>query len=139
MGFRQNAFCTVWEVSPISDTMTKGRISISRKNRDTGEYVQDFGGFVTFVGTAAARKALSLREKDRIQLIDVDVSNKFVRDKNTTYTDFKVFSFKTQDELDGNTSAPDQSRPATQAFHGSIDEYVNNVGDGEIDDENLPF
>lgn len=138
MGFRKDAFCTVWEVSPISDTMTKGRVSISRKNRDTGEYVQDFSGFITFVGTAAARKALSLKERDRIQLGDVDVSNRYVKEKNTTYTDFKVFSFKTQDELDGNTGA--QQAPKTSGgAHGSIDDYVNSVGDGEIDDEGLPF
>jgi hypothetical protein len=118
--------------------MTKGRVSISRKNRDTGEYVQDFSGFITFVGTAAARKALSLKERDRIQLGDVDVSNRYVKEKNTTYTDFKVFSFKTQDELDGNTGA--QQAPKTSGgAHGSIDDYVNNVGDGEIDDEGLPF
>ena len=74
MGFRKDSFATIWSVEPTSDTLTKARISISRKNRQTGEYENDFGGFVSFVGTAAAKKAASLKERDRIKLGDVDVS-----------------------------------------------------------------
>jgi len=48
MGFRQGAYATVWEVESITDTMTKARISVSRKNKDTDQYEQDFGGFVIF-------------------------------------------------------------------------------------------
>ena len=52
MGFRKDTFATVWSVEPTSDTMTKARISISRKNRQTGEYETDFSGFVSFVGSS---------------------------------------------------------------------------------------
>ena len=90
MGFRKDAFATVWEVSRISDTMTKGRISISRKDKNTGEYVQDFGGFVAFCGTACARKALNLKEKDRIKLGDVDVSNRYDKEKKV----YTCYAFK---------------------------------------------
>lgn len=38
MGFRQNAYAKVWEVDRKSDTMTKLRISTSRKNKKTEEY-----------------------------------------------------------------------------------------------------
>lgn len=38
MGFRNGAFAKVWEVTPVSDTSTKLRISISRKNKQTNEY-----------------------------------------------------------------------------------------------------
>ena len=37
------------------------RLSISKKNRATGEYEQDFSGFVMFVGTACAKKAAALK------------------------------------------------------------------------------
>ena len=57
MGFRNGAFAKVWEVTPVSDTSTKLRISISRKNKQTNEYEQDFSGFVLAIGTAAASKA----------------------------------------------------------------------------------
>ena len=86
MGFRKESYATVWEVEPVSDTMTKGRISISRKNKNTGEYETDFSGFVSFVGTASAKKASLLKEKDRIRLGDVDVTNRYDKKNGVTYT-----------------------------------------------------
>ena len=124
MGFRKDSYAKVWSVELISDTLTKCRISISRKDRNTGEYVQDFGGFVTFIGSAAAQKAAKLHEGDRIKLKDVDVSNVYVKEKNTTYTNFKVFSFETQDEMDAASGAATSQRT---------------VDDGQVDDELLPF
>lgn len=127
MGFRKEAFATIWSVESTSDTLTKARISISRKNKQTGEYDTDFSGFVSFVGTAAAKKAAGLKEKDRIRLGDVDVTNKYVKEKNITYTNYKIFSFETQNEIDGtsrNTESPEPKKP---------------VDDGEVDDDRLPF
>lgn len=127
MGFRKEAFATIWSVESTSDTLTKARISISRKNKQTGEYDTDFSGFVSFVGTAAAMKAAGLKEKDHIRLGDVDVTNKYVKEKNITYTNYKIFSFETQNEIDGtsrNTESPEPKKP---------------VDDGEIDDDRLPF
>ena len=51
MGFRTGAYAKVWEVTPMSDTSTKVRMSISRKNKQSGEYEQDFSGFVLAIGT----------------------------------------------------------------------------------------
>lgn len=127
MGFRKEAFATIWSVESTSDTLTKARISISRKNKQTGEYDTDFSGFVSFVGTAAAKKAAGLKEKDRIRLGDVDVTNKYDKEKNVTYTNYKIFSFETQNEIDGasrNIESPEPKKP---------------VDDGEIEDDRLPF
>lgn len=128
MGFRKDSFATIWSVEPTSDTLTKARISISRKNRQTGEYENDFGGFVSFVGTAAAKKAASLKERDRIKLGDVDVTNRYDKERNTTFTNFKIFSFEMAD-----TPQNQQTRATT--------EPQPNVDDGEIDDSDsrLPF
>lgn len=98
MGFRKDNYATVWKVEPKSDTMTSVRISISRKNKTTGEYETEFSGFTSFVGSACAKKAASLKEKDRIKLGDVDVVNRFDKEKNVTYTNFKVFSFDMENE-----------------------------------------
>ena len=121
MGFRKDTFATVWEVEPISDLVTKGRISISRKNKQTGVYEQDFGGYVKFIGSAAAKKAAQLKEKDRIKIGDVDVSNTYDREKKVTYTDFKVFSFE----------MADGAQPAQQPQTSTVDEGVT--------DEEYPF
>lgn len=77
MGFRTGAYAKVWEVKPFSDTSVKLRLSVSRKNKQTGEYEQDFSGYVNAVGTAAAKKAACLKEGDRIKLGDVDVTTKY--------------------------------------------------------------
>lgn len=126
MGFRTGAFAKVWEVTPMSDTSTKLRMSISRKNRKTDEYEQDFSGFVLAIGTATAGKAAKLKEGDRIKLGDVDVSTKYDKDKKVTYTNFKLFSFETEDESSKSRSTPP-------------DDPHSGVDDGEVDDNRLPF
>ena len=128
MGFRQNAYATIWAVDGVTDTRTKARISISRKNRQTGEYETDFSGFVDFIGTAAARKALSLKERDRIRLGDVDVTNNYNKERNITYTNYKIFSFETQSEIN-----------ASDVNSGYTTEPQKEVDSGEIDDSYLPF
>lgn len=84
MGFRTGAYTKIWEVTPMSDASTKLRLSVSRKNRQTGEYEQDFSGFVLAIGTAAASKAARLNKGDSIKLGDVDVSTKYDKEKKVT-------------------------------------------------------
>lgn len=124
MGFRKDAWATCWGVEVKSDTLTQVRLSTSRKDRQTGEYEQDFSGFVAFVGTAAAKKAAALKEKDRIKLGDVDVTTKYDEDKKVTYTNFKCFNFETQN--DTGTPANNAAEPQP-----SVDEGV--------DEDKLPF
>lgn len=125
MGFRTGAYAKVWEVSPMSDTSTKVRMSISHKNKQSGEYEQDFSGFVLCVGTATAKKAAQLREGSRIKIGDCDVTTKYDEQRKTTYTNFKMFSF----ENDGDESSPSPDRTALEPT----------VDEGEIDDNRLPF
>lgn len=124
MGFRTGAFAKVWEVSPVSDSSTKVRLSVSRKNKQTDQYEQEFSGFVLAIGTATASKALKLKEGDRIKLGDVDVTTKYDKDKKATYTNFKMFSFE---DVNGNSSQPDMTDPQPT------------VDDGEFDDNKLPY
>lgn len=124
MGFRKDAWATCWGVEVKSDTLTQVRISTSRKDKQTDEYVQDFSGFVAFVGTAAAKKAASLKEKDRIKLGDVEVTTKYDSDKKVTYTNFKCYNFTKQNEGEPTSNTQGEPQPA-------VDEGV--------DDDRLPF
>ena len=124
MGFRKDAWATCWDVEVKSDALTQVRISTSRKDKRTDEYVQDFSGFVAFVGTATAKKAAALKEKDRIKLGDVEVTTKYNADKKVTYTDFKCYNFTTQNENGNTSSTLAEPQP-------SVDEGVN--------EDRLPF
>ena len=124
MGFRVGSYAKVWAVEPKSDTNTTVRISISRKNNQTGEYEQDFSGFVSFVGTVSAKKASCLKEGDRIKLGDVDVTTSYNAEKKITYTNYKCFSF----EVEGMTDTALNTRDPQPV-----------VDTGEVDDSRLPF
>ena len=125
MGFRTGAYAKVWEVAPMSDTSTKIRISVSRMNKKTDEWEQDFSGFVLCIGTAAARNAAKLNAGARIKIGDCDVTTKYDAQKKVTYTNFKMFSFE---DADGNSSSePDNTAPQPQ------------VDEGEVDENRLPF
>lgn len=97
MGFRTGAWAKIWDIEPKSSTWVKGRISISRKNRQTGEYEQDFSGFVDFTGTACASKAETIQTGDTIKLGDVDVVRVWNKEQQKEYINYKVFSFDFDD------------------------------------------
>lgn len=117
----------MWSVEPKSNTMTKVKLSISRKDKNTGEYVTDFSGFTIFSGTVAAGKAATLKEKDRIKLDDVDVSSKWDDEKKVMYYNFKVFSFDMADGSGGRENSAQPNSPQSQ------------VDSGVLDDSRLPF
>ena len=97
MSYRNGAYASVWSVEKKNDNVTKVRISTSRKNKMTDQYETDFSGFVDFIGKDAAQKALQLKERDRIKLGDVSVTNRYDKDKGITYTNFACFSFELPD------------------------------------------
>lgn len=106
----------------MSETSTKLRISVSRKNKQTDEYEQDFSGFVVCYGTAAASKAAALSQGDRIKIGDCDVSTKYDAAKKVTYTNFKLFSFEKADgESKGSASQAQGSRPKPAVDEGEVE------------------
>lgn len=124
MGFRTGAYAMVWSVEPKTDTWTKARISISRKNKTTEEFEQDFSGFVDFSGTASAKKAAALKPESRIKLGDVDVTNKYDAKSGTTYTNYRIWSFE----------SVSKATPTN-----NVTEPQPEVDSGEVNDARLPF
>ena len=127
MGFRNGSFAKVWEIKPVSDKKTDLRISISYKDKQTGEYIDDFSGFVSCCGSVPASKAARLKVGDRIKLGDVDVSRVYNKEKQTNFETFKVFSFDTL--TDTSSSSPTSQSSAIE---------TGVEGDVEPDDR-LPF
>ena len=120
MGFRTGAIATVWSVEQARGNFKNVRLSVSRKDKTTGEYVQDFSGFCTFIGEANAN-AGSLKARDRIRLGDVDVSTNYDKSANKEYVNYKVFTFEKADESgSGAPAAP--AAPAANPAEGDTGE-----------------
>lgn len=138
MGFRKDAWASVWSVEEGRGNTLKVRISTSRKNRETEEYEQDFSGFCTFIGTAKA-KAEKLKPKDRIKLGDVDVTTWYNKEKGVEYVTYKVFDFETSGS--GTTDKPADTKKTAKNTKGKQKSsgLEDEVEDGEVDEDNLPF
>lgn len=128
MGFKQDArFVKVWEVENKGNYHVVS-LSTSRKNQQTGEYETDFSNkFVRFIGTAHALAA-DLKKGDSIKLGNCEVTSKYDKEKNTTYTNFMVYSFE-KEETNNSNSKNQSTGKAMQEFQ--------NIPDGV--DEELPF
>lgn len=124
MGFRTGAYATIWEVKKGAGNFTDVRLSISRKNKQTNQYETDFSGFARMIGMAH-QNAGTLKERDRIKIVDCDVTNHYDKEKNTTYTNFAIFSFEEAD----NQANTGTSQTGADGFM--------NIPDGI--DEELPF
>jgi hypothetical protein len=148
--FSNNSYAKVWEVTEKTNEKTgkttkQMRISTSRKN-DDGTYTQDFGGFVVLRGKAAEKP---IADNDRIQLLNVGVTNSYDKAKDTTYTNFICFDFVTNAELDakrenggGNTSNANKNASTANATPTASNDVPSdsdfiNIPDGI--DEELPF
>ena len=142
MGFRTGAWAKVWSVEPFNDKITKARISVGKKNQQTGQYDTEFSGFVSFIGTSAATKAAKLnpgQSGESIQLGDVDVTTVYDPEtKRTKYINYNIYSFKTNQEVE----SAQNNNGSNNAGNGWQDAYGNNVeiDNGEIEPpDNLPF
>ena len=104
-GFRDGAYARVWDIRRVDGkNATDIRISISSKNKETGEYRDDFAGFVRCYG-GANTKAANLQQKDRIKLTSTSVSNSYNKEKNETRYYFSVFDFEPAEPFTNDGSA----------------------------------
>lgn len=125
MGFRTGAYARVFDVKPKSGTMTSVRLAVTRKDKMTGEYVDEFSGWTSFIGSEVAKTAMSLKPGDRVKLGDVDVLTRFDKDKGISYITYKVFSYDVEHAFSSAFSAEEniayQSRQ-TNEEDGNNDE-----------------
>lgn len=133
MGFRKDAWASVWSVEEGRGNTIKVRLSTSRKIKDSEDYEQDFSGFCTFIGNARA-KAEKLKPKDRIKLGDVEVTTWYNKEKGVEYVTYKVFDFET---FNSSLSSSNSSKDVKKVKKSSGLE--ENLEDGDSEEDNLPF
>ena len=136
MGFRNGAYAKVWDVQPKTPNVTTLQISISIKNKETGQYDTKFSEFVSCLGADVAAKAKQLVKGDTIKLGDVDAETTWNAEKRQKYYSWKVFSFEKTD-LGNRTPAPSnaaQNRGSQSQVNPAYEGYSDDVAE-----EGLPF
>lgn len=126
MGFRTGAYGTVWTVEDKGN-YSNVKLTTSRKDKD-GNYQTDFSGFVRFIGEAH-KVADQLKEKDRIKIGDVDVTQTYNKETQKTYTNFALFTFEMADGVK-KTDPPAKKESPKKAPTKPVD---------PDSDEDLPF
>ena len=87
----------------------------------------------TFVGEAAKKfKELGIVEKDMIELLNAEVENEYVKEKERNYINLTVYNFKKVDKTSGSAGSTTPVSSSTPASGGFM-----NIPDGI--DEELPF
>ena len=130
MGFKNGAYAKVWSVEPgSSGKYTKVRISISRKNQETGNYDQEFSGFATLIGEANTAARNGLHEGDRIKLGGTDVTTRYDKAAQKEYINYLVFGY--EKVVDTPHSAAPTAEPP--AMEGEADQLAADVN------TDLPF
>lgn len=128
MGFGQGKFGHIWKLENKGNYHV-AEMSTSKKNKNTDQYETDWANkFVRLVGTAH-QQAGSLDLSKNVKIGACEVTNKYDKEKNTTYTNYVIFGFE---DVDGSKSQPIKPAP------GKVDndEFMNIPPD---DLEELPF
>lgn len=140
MGFRQDSYARVWSVENKGNYST-ARISISRKDKNTGAYNTDFqDGFVRLVGQAhTALQGVQIDDKKgvSIKISSCEVTNVYTSpDGKVSYTPhYTIFGLEVQDGNSNNNK--NKGNNANSANKNSGEDDILNVPDGI--DEDLPF
>lgn len=129
MGFRCNSYAVCWEITPGKGNYLTARMTTSKKNRETGEYETDFSGYVRLVGNART-KGESLKPRDRIQLKEIDVTNRYDKEARREYVSYVCFDFDKAEPF-GSRPQPKQEETPSEPEH-----VEENTVEGE---DQLPF
>lgn len=128
--FRNNAYATLWEIDKANHTAVDiyekyAEISISTsKKLPDGKYETDFSGKIRLIADAFEKvKGLNLSQGDRIQLLNVGVSNKYDKQRKVTYTNYSCFDFNVVEQKD-------KKPPKVTVEDSPI---------GDLDSDELPF
>lgn len=136
MGFRPGSYFRLWDLED-KGKYSSGRITISKKDSSTGEYVQKFGGFVRFVGQAhehckkleVSDSGISLRIAPEIDACDLE--NYYSKEKNITY--YNPVIFKVEDS-NGTTSKTAAKQQDNKKESSNVADTVE-----DEDDDDFPF
>jgi hypothetical protein len=108
--FGAGSYAKLWEIRERKEKYTDIRISTSRKNKETGNYEQDFGDFARLVGKAH-EAAEDLNDGDRFKIIKCGVENRYNKEKKVTYYNFVIFEIEPVESEPSKDVSDDEENP----------------------------
>ena len=137
MGFRTGAYAKIWKVEKGTGNFYVADMSTSKKMKDKAgieikengktKYETDWKNkFVRLVGVAA-KQAEMIKEGDSLKIEACEVTNKYVKEKDTTYTNYVIYAFSDEEQ---NPKSANGKNPADTSFV--------NIPDN-VENEELPF
>ncbi len=155
MGFREGAFARIWSVNDEGKYST-ANVSISKKNKETGEYNVEFSdAYVRLVGSAhQAAKELGLPTREEfdcssdkgvtIKISSCDVTNNYDAEKKKLYTNCVVFGFEIPDNNNGDKNS--KTKSVSKGKKSAVGNKKNTKSatkqeeiELELEDDELPF
>lgn len=131
MGLRSSgSYAKVWEVREGKGNYIDAQISISKKNKETGEYTNDFNAWVRMIG-GAKDKANSLQRGDTIFIKEFDISNSYNKETKVNNTYYAVFDFEIK--------ANDRNASKKEGDSAKTPKSALDIIDSDSNDEELPF
>ena len=106
--FTAGAYAKIWEIKDKKDKYTDIRISTSKKDKSTGKYTQDFGGFVRMIGQAH-ESMNHLDTEDSFKIVRCGVENRYDKEKKVTYNNFMIFEVETEDSSSNEESDKEEN------------------------------
>jgi len=118
MGLRTGGcYAKVWKIEP-KEKYTKVQISISKKDKATGQYETDWSGFTNFVGQAHTEIA-KYKEGDRIKIEEFEVTNKYDKEKKQTSTYCSVFKISDASSNNSHAEKPAEAKSPDAPVQGN--------------------
>lgn len=110
MGLKKDCYATIWEKKAFpSGKCMNVRITVSKKNKETDQYEDEFSGWCRFVGKAN-EKVQNLPDRSRIKVGDIDVTNRYDKETKTMYYNVTVWDFEPQTASGRASSQPAQTQ-----------------------------
>lgn len=131
MGFKNNCYCTCWadrvtkEVVGMSEKYAEVMVTISKKNAE-GKYTSDFTGRVRFIGKAFEKiRNLSLTEKSRLNLLEVEVTHRYDKEKQKAYTNFICWDFEPVESVKAKPKQTEVVENSTTEGYAPLDDFAD--------------
>ena len=131
MSFKNGAYATLWEHKDGKGNYHDGRISTSKKYN--GNYEEDFGAWVRFIGDAKTKCEKLSDKRQRIKIISCEVTNRWDREAKKEYVNFAIFDFELVDDGNKNNSSNKDKKNDTSDTSDTSDKS-DNTSDNKSDE-----